>query len=130
MNIAATPATSRPPLSDSRAVPARASRLAYAGAAPFLIGALLVWLVHDDVRPYAALALTAYAALVASFLGGVHWGLMPPDAALAMLGALLIGCYLVDRRLYPVYGVAHWLTLRFRLSALAAFGCFIGAAGS
>lgn len=151
-----TTAASRP-LADSPALPARASRLAYAGAVPFMIGALLVWLVHDDVQPYAALALSAYAALIASFLGGVHWGLamriseppasafawavlpalvawpallMPPDAALAMLGALLVGCYLVDRRLYPVYGVAHWLNLRFRLSAMAALSCFIGAAGS
>lgn len=142
--------TPRPP-------PALAGRLAYAGLAPFVAGALLVWLVHADVRPYAALALSAYAALVASFLGAIHWGLamraddppagafgwavvpalvawpallMPPGAGLVILGGLLLACYLVDRRLYPVHGVADWLTLRFRLSAVAALSCFIGAAGS
>lgn len=136
-------------------MPAR--RLAYAGLLPFVFGAALVWLVHADVRPYAALALAAYAALIASFLGGIHWGLamragdvpafnlcwgvapalvawpavlMPPGSGLVILGALLLGCYLVDRRLYPVLGVAHWLTLRFRLSAVAALSCFIGAAAS
>lgn len=156
MSTAAT-AQSSSPLADAHVLPARASRLAYAGAAPFVTGALLVWLVHDEVLPYAALALSAYAALIASFLGGMHWGLamragdpppsafawavlpallawpallMPPGAGLAVLGGLLVGCYLVDRRLYPAYGVGHWLTLRFRLSAVAALSCFIGAAGS
>lgn len=70
------------PLADPQPLPARASRLACAGAAPFGVGALLV------------------------------------------------ACHLVDRRLYPGYGVAQRLTLRFRLSAIAAFSCFIGAAGS
>jgi hypothetical protein len=138
-------------------LPALARRLGYAGAAPLVLGALLVWIVDGDVRPYTALGLSAYAALIASFLGGVHWGLamrqvnlppaafawavlptlvawpavlMPPRAGLVVLGALLVGCYLIDRRHYPTYGVAHWLTLRFRLSALAALSCFIGAAGT
>lgn len=152
MNIAAFPATpvTQPP-------PLWARRLGWAGALPFGIGALLVWLVNPEVLPYAALALSAYAALVASFLGGVHWGLamrdgdvqaqgfawavvpmliawpallMPPGAGLALLGALLTACYMVDRRLYPLRGLSHWLTLRFRLSAVAALSCFIGAAGS
>jgi len=43
-------------------------------------------------------------------------------------GLLLVGCYLVDRRLYPQQGAARWLTLRFRLSAVASLCCFIGAA--
>lgn len=116
-----TTAAASGPLADSPPLPERAIRLDWAGAAPFAIGALPVWLVHEDVRPYAALGLSlaAWPAL-----------LMPPGAGLAMLGALLVGCYLVDRRLYPVYGVAHWLTLRFRLGAAAALSCFIGAAGS
>ncbi|HLL19823.1 MAG TPA: DUF3429 domain-containing protein [Rubrivivax sp.] len=145
------------PLSDQPVLPTAALRLGYAGAAPLVVGALLVWIVDVDVRPYAALGLSAYAALIAGFLGGVHWGLamrasdappaafawavlptlvawpavlMPPGAGLVVLGALLVGCYLVDRRLYPRYGVAHWLTLRFRLSAVAAMSCFIGAAGT
>ena len=138
-----------------------ALRLAYAGLLPFVLGALLVWAVRAEVQAYVALALSAYAAVVLSFLGGIHWGLamrqqqpattglarslvwgvvpalvawpaavMPPDAGLVILGAMLIVSYAVDRRLYPAHGVAAWLTLRFRLSAVAAMSCFIGAAGT
>ena len=55
---------------------------------------------------------------------------MPPNAGLVIDGALFVACYAVDRRLYPAQGVARWLTLRFRLSAVAALCCFIGAAGA
>jgi hypothetical protein len=136
---------------------ATAERLGYAGLIPFVLGALLVWLVRADVHPYVALALSAYAAVVLSFLGGIHWGLsmrqaslqprvlwwgvmpglaawpaavMPPDAGLVVQGLMLLVCYAVDRRLYPPLGAAAWLTLRFRLSSVAALACFIGAAGS
>ena len=134
-----------------------AERLGYAGLLPFIAGALLVWLVRADVHAYVALALSVYAALILSFLGGMHWGLamrqqpppvlslvwgvvppvvawpaavMPPDAGLVIHGLMFVDCYAVDRRLYPPQGVAGWLTLRFRLSALAALACFLGAAGS
>lgn len=134
-----------------------ALRLGYAGLLPFVVGALLVWLVRAEAHPYVALALSAYGAVVVSFLGGVHWGLafrhaepptrllvwgvvpaivawlavmMPPSAGLVILGAMLVACYAVDRRLYAEEGVAHWLMLRFRLSAVASLCCFVGAAGS
>ncbi len=137
--------------------PALALRLGYAGLLPFVLGALLVWLVRADAHPYVTLGLAAYAAVVVSFLGGIHWGLamrspqpplpllawgvvpplvawpsvmMPPGAGLALLGAMLVACYAVDRRLYPAEAAAPWLTLRFRLSAVASLSCFIGAAGS
>ena len=55
---------------------------------------------------------------------------MPPRAGLVLHGVMLVVCYLVDRRVYPVQGAAHWLTLRFRLSSVAAFCCFLAAAGS
>lgn len=149
MNRVATPETLTPD--------ALALKLGYAGLVPFLAGAALVWLVRADVHAYVALALSAYAALILSFLGGIHWGLamlrppaqaaawvwgvvpslvawpaavMPPDAGLVILGLMLVVCYLVDRRLYPPQGLAGWLTLRFRLSAVAALACFLGAAGS
>jgi Protein of unknown function (DUF3429) len=136
---------------------ATARRLAYAGLVPFVLGALLVWLVRAEAHPYVALALSAYAAVILSFLGGIHWGLamrqdvqaprvlvwgvvpalvawpaavMPPDAGLVVQGLMLLACYGVDRRLYPLLGAGAWLTLRFRLSAVAALACFIGAAGS
>lgn len=54
--------------------------------------------------------------------------LMPPHAGLVVLGALLLGCYLNDRRLYPALGAASWLTLRFRLSTVASISCWCAAA--
>lgn len=132
-------------------------RLASAGLLPFVGAALLVWLVREDVHAYVALALSAYAAVVLGFLGGVHWGLamrqatpplaalgwgvvpalvawpaavMPPSAGLVIHGVMLLVSYAVDRQLYPALGAAGWLTLRFRLSAVAALSCFVGAAGT
>jgi len=132
-------------------------RLGYVGLLPFVAGAVLVWLVRPDVHPYVALALSGYAAVILSFLGGIHWGLamrqavppwpwlawgvvpslvawlavlMPASAGLVVFGLALLVCYAVDRQLYPAQGVAHWLTLRFRLSAVASVCCFVGAAGS
>lgn len=139
------------------APPLWARRLGYAGLAPFVVGALLVHVVHPEAHPYATLALAAYGAAILSFLGGIHWGVamragavdagvftwavvpslvawvatvMPPSAGLVVLGAMLVVCYAVDRRRYPVYGLQHWLTLRFRLSAVASLSCFLGAAGT
>ncbi len=146
-------ASSTPPSAPAGA----ALQLGYAGLVPFVAGALLVWLVNPEVHPYATLGLAAYAALIVSFLGGIHWGigfaqaappaslfgwgvvpslvawpavLMPPSAGLVILGAMLWVCYAVDRRVYPRHGLGRWLTLRFRLSAVAGLACFIGAAGA
>ena len=55
---------------------------------------------------------------------------MPPYAGLVLQGLLLIACYGFDRRSYPTLGAAGWLTLRFRLTAIASLSCFIAAAGS
>jgi len=134
-----------------------ALRLGNAGLAPFLLGAALVWVVDAEAHFYATMALAVWAALVTAFLGGIHWGLalrqsappaslwlwgvaptlfawaavmMPPRSGLIIDGVLLIAGYLVDRKVYPVQGIGRWLTLRFRLSTLAALCCFLGAAGS
>ncbi|MFM8696473.1 MAG: DUF3429 domain-containing protein, partial [Betaproteobacteria bacterium] len=56
--------------------------------------------------------------------------LMPPYAGLFVLGLALIACYLVDRRRYSALGLQAWMTLRFRLTAVASLCCFLGAAGS
>lgn len=137
--------------------------LAYAGLIPFVLLGLLVWLVAPELQAWVAIALTGYAALIASFLGGIHWGigwnamreagvmplpharrshflwgvapsllawpglLMPPHAGLAWLGLVLLVCYLVDRVLYNEAGLHDWLTLRFRLTAVACLSCFIAA---
>jgi hypothetical protein len=52
---------------------------------------------------------------------------MPALAGLPWLGFLLIIAYLADRTLYNQAGLRQWLTLRFRLSAVASLSCFIGA---
>lgn len=147
----ATPAY-HPPVIDT------ARWLGNLGLVPFGIGALLVWVgLAPELHAFVTAAMSAYAALIVSFLGGIHWGLafrqsappaslfvwgvvpsllawvavlMPPHAGLVLHGVLLVLCYLVDRRVYPVQGAAHWLTLRFRLSAVAAFSCFLAAAGT
>ena len=135
----------------------RARQLGYSGLLPFVAGALLVWLVDANARPHVARGMSAYAGLIVSFLGALHWGIamrqsspdprlfvwgivpaliawiavmMPPDAGLIVSGVMLLVCYAVDRKVYPVQGVAVWLKLRFHLSALAALCCFVGAAGS
>ncbi|RTL33217.1 MAG: DUF3429 domain-containing protein [Burkholderiales bacterium] len=138
-----------------------AHRLAYAGLLPFVVGAALVWLFgdgkHAEQHYWVTLALSAYAALIISFLGGIHWGmafvssstapsalvwgisasllgwlgaLLSPYGGLALHGAVLIACYVIDRRVYPQLGAADWLTLRFRLTAVASLSCFLAAAGS
>ena len=137
-----------------------AHRLGYAGLNPFVLGCALIWLIGDrdlDQHTFVSLAMSAYAGLIIAFLGGIHWGLsfarglpgrqplvwgigaallgwlgvlMPPYAGLALHGGVLIACYVVDRRVYPQLGAADWLTLRFRLTAVAALSCFLAAAGS
>lgn len=154
-----TPLSSPPALPDvlqPDEPPLWARRLGHAGLIPFVLLSLLVWVVNPDVQPYVTLTFSAYASTVVAFLGGVHWGLamraegpgprafrwavvppllgwvgaiMPPHAGLPLLGGALVVCYVVDRRLYVACGQAHWLTMRFRLSAVAALSCFLGAAG-
>lgn len=140
-----------------------ARKLGYAGLIPFVGGTLFVWLLAGRIEqaPFIFLVngLTAYAALIVSFLGGMPWGLvmrnanedhpdvrkalwigvsysllawvavcMPPHAGLVVLGALLVGCYLNDRKLYPLLGATDWLQLRFRLTVVASLSCFLSAA--
>lgn len=71
--------------------PAGARAWALAGLAPFVISAVLVWLVWPEVREHAALALAAYAGCVVAFLGGIHWGLAFGDAASHAPGTPRVG---------------------------------------
>ena len=130
-------------------------RLGYAGLVPFVGLALLLWVVSIEVHAFVSIALTGYAALIASFLGGIHWGiglrhnapqrqlhmvwgvtpslvawvalLMPAFAGLPVLALLLIACYLVDRKTWPEAGLREWMTLRFRLTVISTLSCLIGA---
>jgi hypothetical protein len=148
-----------PSTPDPHALDERALKLGYAGLIPFVLGAALMWIVLPDARAHVAKALTAYAAVIVSFLGGIHWGLsfrqqpgplqpvsyvwgvvpslvgcvalmMTPEAALVVLGVMLVVSYLVDRKVYPLQGARVWLTLRFRLSVVSSLSCFVGAAGT
>ena len=133
-------------------------RLGYAGLIPFIVLALLLWIVTPEAHPFVAIALTAYAATVAAFLGGIHWGIglrhnapqrklhmvwgvvpslvswiaviMPAYAGLPLLGLLLIACYLVDRKTWPEAGLRDWMTLRFRLTVVSTLACLLGAAAT
>ncbi len=133
-------------------------RLGYAGLIPFVVLALFMWIVSAEAHPFVAIALSAYGATIASFLGGIHWGIglrhnapqrklhmlwgvvpslvswvaviMPAYAGLPVLGFLLIGCYLVDRKTWPEAGLRDWMTLRFRLTVVSALSCLLGAAAT
>ena len=50
--------------------------LGYAGLIPFVLLALLAWLLPgEQVQSFVSMALAGYAALIVSFLGGIHWGI-------------------------------------------------------
>jgi hypothetical protein len=127
--------------------------LGYGGLIPFVVGAALVWLIQPQWRSFTAAALSAYAAVIVSFLGGIHWGIgfrdgtprlflwgvVPPLVAATALmlspghgllihGLMLLSCYAVDRRVYPAHGLRAWLSLRWRLSLVAAIACFVASA--
>jgi hypothetical protein len=56
-------------------VPALASWLGYAGLIPFLAMAIWLWFPYSDHSFPLNDALLAYAAIILSFMGAVHWGL-------------------------------------------------------
>ena len=132
------------------------TRLGYAGLIPFVLLAVLMWLVDAELLPFVAIALGGYAAAIVSFLGGVHWGIgfikgeaaprfhfiwgvvpsliawlalmMPAYAALPMLGLVLVACFVVDSKTYAAAGLASWLPMRLRLTVVATLSCVLGAA--
>lgn len=136
-------------------VPPLAQRLSYAGLLPFIGLAASLWFVGPLWKLVMGNALLAYGALIATFLGGIHWGIAQRDAAqpvsglylwgvvpslvgwcamvlpvpvgLLMVSGLLLTCYGVDRNVYPRHGLAHWLPLRLQLSVVAALSCLVGA---
>jgi Protein of unknown function (DUF3429) len=131
-------------------------RLGYAGLLPFVLLAALLWAAPVHLHAFLAMALVAYGAVIASFLGGVHWGiaaqlppgdaafhyvwgvvpslvawaaiLLPAYAGLPLLGLILVACYLVDKQSYPRVGWAAWLPMRLQLTVVAVLSCVLGAA--
>ena len=132
------------------------TRLGYAGLVPFVLLTALMWLVNTELLPFVSIALGGYAAVIVSFLGGVHWGIgfmkgdaaprfhfiwgvvpsllawlalmMPVYAALPLLGLVLLACYAVDSKTYPPAGLGQWLPMRLRLTVVATLSCVLGAA--
>lgn len=132
-----------------------ARALGYAGLLPFVAGAAALWgLSLPGLQLWAGTALVVYGALIASFLGGIHWGLamqgvlpvglrlgwgvlpsvvawaavlLPLDTGLLLLAGLLAICYAADRRLYASAGLSGWLGLRLQLSSVAVASCLVGA---
>ncbi len=133
-------------------------RLGYAGLAPFVLLAALLWMVTPELHPYVAIALASHGAVVVSFLGGIHWGLgfrlaepaarqhlawgvlppllawlgllMPAYAGLPLLALALVACDLLDRKTWPAAGLGPWLAPRRHMTLVATLSCLLGAAGT
>ncbi len=99
-------------------LPPWTTTLGYAGLAPFAAGAfaMLAW-TDEASRTLAADALTGYAAVILSFLGGVHWGLVLPGAPAHANRLLAIGV---------LPALAGWaaLFLPFEKCVAVQVGCF------
>lgn len=133
-----------------------AARLGYAGLLPFVTLAAAAWLAPAAYRAHVAVALLAYGATIASFLGAIHWGLalrgpaapepgplvwgvfpslvawvallLPLSQGLVTLALLLCICLAVDRGSYPAYGLSPWLAMRWRLTGVAVLSLIAGSA--
>jgi hypothetical protein len=141
--------------SDDRTIPPAALFLGAAGVIPFLLPAAALHFDLSEIAPWDRMirgGLAAYAALIASFLGGIRWGVAlqaPPDGRrtalfavsvlpslaawgalalprphdLSLLIALFLGLAVADIRMATRGEVPRWFgTLRLALS--------IGAVGS
>ena len=120
--------------------------LAYSGLVPFIALAALSFLVSPTHKPTVIFSLLAYGASIVSFLGAIHWGLTmienPPNKqqlvwgvvpsmlawislmievefGLLLVAAVLLMCLVVDYKIYPGFGLEHWLRMRLILSIVA-----------
>lgn len=67
--------TADPQLKHQEGLPQSAAVLAYAGALPLIIGALLVWLRPIDLGSAAQNFMLLYGGVLIAFFGGVRWGI-------------------------------------------------------
>jgi hypothetical protein len=101
-------------------LPPRLTALGYAGLLPFVACVLAVALLEGEVRAFGVRALVAYGAVILSFLGAVHWGLLLRQSDAAAPARLAIGV---------LPALAGWVALllpdRYALALLVAgFGGF------
>jgi len=120
--------------------------LGLAGLVPFMGLAALSFMVSPAQRPAVIFSLLAYSATIISFLGAIHWGLtmvenlpstqqliwgvvpsllawvslmVQGESGLLLVAAALLLCLAIDYRIYPHFGLHHWLGLRLTLSMVA-----------
>jgi hypothetical protein len=134
---------------------AYAQRMGYAGLLPFVLLAMATWVADPGHRAFTGVALAGYGAVIASFLGAIHWGLvmhetskqslallawgvtpsllswvalmLSPAAGLLVIAAVLCACFAVDRVVYPRFQVQGWLPMRLTLTCIASASCVAGA---
>jgi hypothetical protein len=97
---------------------------AFLGGIPW---GLVMWRGHTNVISSESLRRTLWTGIAYPLSAWIAL-LMPPHAGLVVMGAILVVCYLTDRKSYPELGVGGWLTLRFRLTVVASLSCFLAAA--
>ncbi len=75
-------------MSAQTTLPPAAKWLGYAGALPFVAGALASIPLAGELRPFGLTLLLDYGAIILSFMGGVHWGaaMQRNDSGLGALG--------------------------------------------
>jgi len=105
---------------EQQPLPPGAAALGYAGLLPFVASALGIALLDGEARDLATRALLAYGAVILSFLGAVHWGLMLRAGAQGTVRPLVVGV---------LPSLAAWcallLDVRHGLALLVvAFGAF------
>ena len=107
--------------------PVVVERLAYLALLPFGLGAALVWFVRADAHPHVVAAMSAYAAVVLAFLGGIHWGFGFGGAGPKVdPGTANAGARAPDTGLY-VWGIAPALVACLALLMPASAGLVIHA---
>ena len=143
---------SKPMSAVQRPLPRLAQVLGYAGLIPFIALAAMTLTLTPPEQGIASFALRAYAVTIVSFLGAIHWGLamrqaqantlllwwgitpslvawvcllVVPAVGSLILAATLWLCFLVDRRVYPQFGLQAWLRMRLVLTAVASASCVI-----
>ena len=88
------PAPTQPDYAQQDAgLPHAAAALAYAGALPLILAAMIVWLQPITVATSAAEFMSIYGICLLAFFGGVRWGIavMRPNGATfaSLVGAIL-----------------------------------------
>lgn len=150
------PTRPQSPLNAHQVPPAPwAARLGYAGLLPFVGLALATWVLRGAQHSQAVFALLAYGASIVGFLGAIHWGFAMRDradpsvalfawgivpslvawvallwgasAGLWLLATALWACWLVDRSVYPRFGLQGWLAMRLNLTVVASVSCVAAA---